>query len=206
MNIKVLKQAEKNFLSEYPGGFEDPKLAEVVKKHTKTKLGDYAKEHLAKKKFDKADEIIPHLIKIVTRSTLVSLFEKPKFRDTVNGFHKTEKMRLVESYYNILHGKEKAGFESLVEHLKEYKLAKWSLVSVVQSYYRPQKEVFVKPTTTKLIIEKLEIPLTYHPTPTWEFYKEYRKIINDLKNKTDKSLAPGNAAYCGFLMMSLDKI
>jgi hypothetical protein len=56
-----------------------------------------------------------------------------------------------------------------------------------------------------LILKELEIDLIYHPTPTWSFYKDYRKTINDSKKGVSPSLSPNNPAYCGFLMMSLEK-
>jgi hypothetical protein len=105
-----------------------------------------------------------------------------------------------------LHGKEKHGFETLVDELYKRKMAKWTLATVIQTYYRPNKEILIKPTTTKLILKELEIDLTYQPTPTWAFYKNYRKIINESKKGVSSSLSPNNPAYCGVLMMSLEKI
>lgn len=68
-----------------------------------------------------------------------------------------------------------------------------------------QVEVFVKPTTAKCVIEFFELTsLQYKPTPTWAFYEEYRDIITEMKSKVDSCLAPSNAAFSGFLMMSLE--
>ena len=72
-------------------------------------------------------------------------------------------------------------------------------------YYNPSIEVFVKPTTAKNVIKyfELEIP-KYSPNPTYEFYKAYREEINQMKKRLDVSLQPDNAAFCGFLMMSIE--
>jgi hypothetical protein len=92
----------------------------------------------------------------------------------------------------------------VLEVLKIGKLAKWSLMTICQSYYHPQSEVFVKPTTAKDVIEYFEIShLHYHPKPTWGFYSEYRAVINDMKSKVDPSLSPYNIAFTGFLMRSM---
>lgn len=38
-----------------------------------------------------------------------------------------------------------------------------------------------------------------------KFYEGYRDLILDMKSKVDPSLAPSNAAFSGFLMMSLQR-
>jgi hypothetical protein len=62
----------------------------------------------------------------------------------------------------------------------------------------------VKPTTAKGIIRKLELDhLIYNPRPSWAFYEAYRETINEMKTRVHPSLSPNNAAFTGFLMMSL---
>lgn len=204
MNIKNLKKAERAFFKEYPGGFKHPEMVEIGKKHKMEALEKFSKECFSKKAFE-SEDILSGVVKLISRSTMISVFEKPKFRDFVKGLRRREKDLLIEAYYELLHGKEKAGFESLVEQLKRRKLAKWTLVSAVPAYYRPRREIFVKPTTTKLIIKELELDLIYHPTPTWLFYKKYRQLIKDLKKEVSGELSPNNPAFCGFLMMSLEE-
>ncbi len=76
---------------------------------------------------------------------------------------------------------------------------------MIPVYFRPQIEVFVKPTTAKGVIKFFELEsLQYKPTPTWAFYEEYRAVINAMKSKADACLAPSNAAFTEFLMMSLE--
>ena len=203
MNAKALKDAEKKFLKKHPEGFYGPEWVEMGKKHKMEQLSELARTSFARKNFEDVNAIVSDTTKLVSRSSMISMFEKPRFRDAIKGLKKSDKEIFVESLYELLHGKEKAGFELLVDELGKRKLAKWTLATVVQTYYRPQKEVLVKPTTTKLIIEKLELPLVYKPTPTWNFYRDYRKIIKELKPKVSKDLAPNNPAFCGFLMMSL---
>lgn len=41
------------------------------------------------------------------------------------------------------------------------------------------------------------------PAPTWKFYDTFRDIVNEMKLRVDPGLSPGNAAFTGFLMMSL---
>ena len=139
-----------------------------------------------------------NMVRIVSRSSMVSLFEKPKFRDFVKTLDENEKAFLVNALREMLHGRQQAGFEAMVEILKTGKLAKWSLVSIIPAYYRPTREVFVKPTTAKGILRFFEIDdPVYSPTPSWDFYRKYRKLMNDAKKEVDRSLSPSNAAFFG---------
>ncbi len=63
MNIKVLKQAEKSFLANYPGGFTYPKLLELDKKHKMEQLEKYTRKVFAKRNFN--EPLIIHLIPLL---------------------------------------------------------------------------------------------------------------------------------------------
>ena len=203
LNINKLKIAEAHFLQSYPDGFADAGLEKVGKRHRVDKMTVFAKKVLAKKEFDKPNALLENMVKLVSRSSMGSLFEKPKFRDMVNDLNSDDRVRLVASYKKLFHGNQKKGLTEVVEFLAERKMAKWSLVTIGLVYYRPQKEVFVKPTTAKNIVQKLELDLDYKPRPSWEFYEGYRKAILEMKSLVSPSLAPNNAALTGFLMMTL---
>ena len=203
MNINKLKIAEAHFLQSYPDGFADAGLKKIGKRHRVDKMTVFAKEVLAKKAFDKPNAFLENMVKLVSRSSMVSLFEKPKFRGMVNDLNSGDRERLVASYKKLFHGNQQKGLSEVVEFLAERKMAKWSLVTIGLVYYRPQKEVFVKPTTAKNIVQKLELDLEYRPRPRWEFYEGYRNEILEMKSLVSPSLAPNNAALTGFLMMTL---
>ena len=203
LNTKALKAAEATFLKKYPGGFRHPEMVELGKKHMMEKLETFANEAFSRQAFGNTDAIIDGAVKLVSRSTMVSMFEKPKFRDTMRALSKKDREVFADALRQLLHGKEKVGFDILVRELKKRKLAKWPLATVVQSYFRPNRDVFVKPTTTRLVIEKLELDLTYNATPSWEFYRSYRKSILEIRSMVSETLAPNNPAFCGFLMMTL---
>ncbi|MCG8415164.1 MAG: hypothetical protein MI746_13170, partial [Pseudomonadales bacterium] len=77
-------------------------------------------------------------------------------------------------------------------------------ISVLPVYFRPDDEVFVKPTTAKGVIEHFELEgLVYKPQPSWEFYAAFRDEVLKMKKKVRKSLSPNNAAFTGFLMMAM---
>ncbi len=205
MNKKKLKDAEKLFLKKHPLGFESPDLQALGKKHKMTQMIEMAQENFKKKNFSDSSIIAEYMVKMVSRSSMVSMFEKPKFRDTVYQASDEEREQLSKGLKSFLHGSQKRGFETLIDVLLPYKLAKWSLVTVIPNYYKPDDEVFIKPTTAKGVIEYFELKnLTYKPQPTWEFYENYRDVILSMREQVDDSVAPNNAAFCGFLMMSMN--
>lgn len=204
MNVEKLREAEALFLHRYPGGFQNEELMQVVaKRHNVGKLSEYAADALAKKNFVKPGAVLDDIVKIVSRSSMVSMFEKPRFRDYVNGMSRGDREILLTGYKRLLHGNQERGFNDILEVLAEGKLAKWSLMTIHLHHFRPQKDVFVKPTTTKNVIRQFDIEdLEYRPRPSWAFYERYRTVITEMKSLVDPSLSPNNAAFTGFLMMT----
>ena len=205
MNVEKLRQAEASFLQRYPGGFSDPEMAKVKKKHNIDKLTAFTRENLTRTAFNKPQHVAETLVKIVSRSSMVSMFEKPRFRDFIGMLDSHEKQALANAVEKRLYGRaKKQGFEEMLGFLAHHKLAKWSLISVVPFYFAPDKEAFVKPTTAKGIVKFLEVEgLEYKPTPSWEFYSGYRRLLNEVKKEVAPSLSPNYAALSGFLMMNL---
>jgi len=204
MNLIKLRQAEQRFFSLHPDGFNDPTMQDIMKRHRMDKMVEFAQENFSENCYSHVDKTIENMVKIVNRSSMVSMFEKPKFRDFVGRLDQNQKAYMVDSLIELLHGNQQAGFESLIDLLLLEKIAKWTLLTIIPTYYAPTKEVFVKPNTAKGIIKYFEVEnLVYKPTATWQFYTGYRKLINTNKKKVDKRLSPSNAAFSGFLMMSL---
>ncbi|USD67191.1 hypothetical protein [Vibrio sp. SCSIO 43136] len=206
MNKSRLDAAERQFLTRYPGGFMHPEMVDLGKKHKMDKMVEMAQNAFSPDKFVQAQTVAEEMTKVVSRSSMVSLFEKPKFRDYVRAMTHDEKEALAYSLKDILHGDQEYGFNIMLDLLKPAKLAKWSLMTIVPNYYKPLDEVFVKPTTAKGVIKYFELPdLIYKPTPSYEFYVEYRRQILEMRECVDEGLRVNNAAFCGFLMMSLQE-
>ncbi len=204
MNLKKLKQAEALFLARYPKGFTDPEMAVIGKKHNMNRMIEQVQESFAKPEFKDSRAIVEDMARYVGRSSMVSMFEKPKYRDFVRSLNSVEQEALASGLKNQLHGDQQLGFEMVLSVLQSRKLAKWSLISILPVYFHPLNEVFVKPTTAKGVISHFELEgLEYKPQPSWEFYETYRRHILSMKKKVKNSLSPNNAAFTGFLMMSL---
>ena len=104
MNITKLKAAERRFIERYPGGFSNPLMLELVKKHKVEKMKQMAQDSFAMRQFECAGEIVESMIKIASQSTLVSIFEKPKFRDSVRSMSDSEKQHLSHGLRNFCMG------------------------------------------------------------------------------------------------------
>ncbi len=204
MNTDKLKLLQLEFLSQYREGFNSEELKEIGKKHNLFKHVDYIHNTCSKDNLNVGIGIIKEVVKVVTNSSMVSVFEKMKFRDLIKEFDDFQKHELLGSIFELIHGDEEEGFNRLVGLLDFYKLAKWPLISVWRAYYKPHYDVFIKPTTVKKVIKHLEInDIIYSPKPTYEFYKRYREHINEMKELVDERLKVSNPAFSGFLMMTI---
>ena len=134
MNKEKLKSAEAKFMQRYPGGFSHPEMLEIVKKHKVGKMIKLAQDSFAVGQFANAGHIADAMVKIVSQSSLVSVFEKPKFRDAVRSMNDAEKAHLSQGLKEFLHGDQAMGFSLLTGLLQEYKIAKWPVLTVFSKY------------------------------------------------------------------------
>jgi hypothetical protein len=204
VNEHKLRQAEAAFLQRYPAGFQHPDLLAIRKKHKVEQMAELARNIFVKSHFKDSEAVIEDMVRIISRASMVSVFEKPKFRDFARALSTADKKLLADGLKNFLHGNRQKGFVAMLEILAKGRLAKWSLLTIIPNYFASQQEVFIKPTTAKGVIAFFELEgLHYDPFPDWNFYEAYRQAILEMRNKVDAALAPNNAAFCGFLMMSL---
>ena len=205
MNKNKIKDLESEFLDRYPKGFQDEHFFPTMKKFKPEKLEEFAKDILKKENFSNPNIIVDGFFKIIQKSVLVSLFDKLKLKDAITNLNSYEKDMLSIEIYELLYGNQKEGFEGLVEFLAQYNLAKWTLISVVPYYIKRQKEYFIKPTTTKNIIKYFDLKdITYKPKPSYEFYENYVKYLDEIKSNLNNSLTFDNAAFTGFLKVGIE--
>lgn len=205
MNKDKLKEVEHEFLFRYPDGFETPELKEISKKHKLGKHVDYVHKVCSKEYMNQGLSAYTDVMKVVTNSSMVSVFEKVKFRDFVKEIDDHDKHELMGAIFEMIHGDEEEGFNRLVSLLSFYQLAKWPIVSVWLAYYDIEYQVFIKPTTVKKIIKHLELEdITYSPKPSYEFYSKYREHINNLKKHVDKKLKVNNPAFSAIFMIAIN--
>ena len=138
MNLHKLKEAEASFLQRYPKGFADPAMEPIKKKHNVDALVRFAQANLTKVNCLKPEFVAQMLLKLVSRSSMVSRFEKPQFRDFLSALNSDEKEALAYALAQRLHGRKQLGFEQMCGLLAHHKIAKWAVVSVVAFYYAPR--------------------------------------------------------------------
>lgn len=205
MNLEKLKQLESIFLLRYPLGFEDPELMAISKKHKVEELKEFVHHNFAKEKFDDPNAISVAFSKLISKSSLVSTFEKVKYKNAAQLFSREYIESLSSAIWELLYGEQRKGFNQLVLHLAEYDIAKWPILTVLGVYFNGDYEVLVKPTTVKSVLKYLEVTeFKYSTKPNFDFYSQYRSLINDLKAHTSKTLDVDNGAYCGFLMITIE--
>ena len=205
MNEQLLKAAEAKFMSQYPGGFENEEMKAIGKKHRLDKMTGLVHEVFAEDKFMFPEQIVEDMIKVISRSSMVSLFEKPKFRDYARSLSRESKEILAHGLFEMLYGNQALGFNQILEILINGKLAKWSLMTIIPVYFDPQGEVFVKPTTTKNVIRIFELAdVVYKPRPSYGFYVKYKAHILAMRSQVNPFCGPNNPAFTGFLMMVME--
>ena len=111
MNLKKLHEAESLFLLQYPQGFASEEMQAIRKRHNVGRLSEFAATALTRKSFTNQAQVLDDIVKIVTRSSMVSMFEKPKFRDYVNGLARDDRNYLCAGYKRLLHGNQERGFQ-----------------------------------------------------------------------------------------------
>lgn len=205
MNLKRLRQAEEAFFERYPGGFDNPELIAIRnRKHKPDQMIALARENFSSRNFKFPELIVQNMTKVISRSSIISVFEKIRFRDFANELTPQIGESLAAGLEELLHGNERTGFETILDLLKERSLARWSLMTVCQTYFHPQRDVFIKPTTVKGVIGHFELKdLQYRSTPSWAFYDAYRSAFLEMKSNVDPALSPTNPAFSGFLLMSI---
>ena len=205
MRIDKLFELQGDFFARFPDGFDDPEMVKIGKKHNVSRLSEQAQEMFAESKFGMPESIVQNMILLIKRSSMISMFDKPKFRDAVGSISPSERELLADGLYELLHGKKEQGFDQILEQLVALKLGRWSLISAVPYYFDMKENWFIKPNTTKSILKYFEMDkeLVYKPRPSYEFYRDYSQFLTDLRDEADPKLSPSNAAFTGFLMMSI---
>ncbi len=201
MNEEKIRLARENFLRRYPGGFSDPAMGEISRKHKPEKMYSLAREILNPDSFERPEGILPEISRFIGLASVVSVFEKVRFRDFMKNSTADERIMLSDAFFELLHGDREKGFLMFDVLLTPFQLNKWTLVTVLPAYYYPEGEVFIKPTTVKQAIDYFEMEnLLYRSKPDYRFYAAYRENILVLKRKV--ALTDDNLALGGFIMIA----
>ena len=103
MNLEKLKQAEASFFATYPEGFADPGMEKILKRHNMSKMTEFAQQSFSPDCYSHVEQTSANMVKAIGRSSMVSMFEKPKFRDFVARLDANQKAYMVDSMIAFLH-------------------------------------------------------------------------------------------------------
>jgi len=116
MNLIKLKQAEAAFLQRYPGGFDNPEITAIrKKKHNVDKMVAFAQECFSKRNFKLPDLIVQNMVKVVSRSSIISVFEKSGFMDFANGLSREEQELLSSGLRALWQGSAHRGRATILD-------------------------------------------------------------------------------------------
>ena len=203
MNIKKLKEIEKRFLALYPEGFYSEEMKEAGKKHKVAKMEAMAKDVLSEEKLQQVGAI-NGIVKLITSSSLVSVFEKTRFRNLIRESDDFYKQDIVDAVYEMIHENQETGFNRLADLLRTYKMAKWPILSVLLFYLDGTYEVLIKPTTVKKVLEYMECTeVKYTSKANYDFYRQYRDLLNLMKTQVSDKLSDNNGAFQAVFMILL---
>jgi hypothetical protein len=188
----------------FPLGFDTPVLAERTKHHDMTKLIAFARRAFSPAALRNADQAAADMVSLVGRSSMVSRFEKPRFREAVRSMTRGEREELAGFAHELLHGSEARGMNGLSAMLALRQTAKWPVVTALRCYYYPDNDLIIKPTTVKGVIACFGLEgLRYTPVPNFAFYDAYRAVLIDMRAAMAGPLRDAVlAGFSGFLMMS----
>jgi len=145
-NLDRLNQAEAEFLARYPNGFADEGMAQILKTHSKAKLNEFAQSQFSLDCGSHVEQTIANMVRCVSRSSMMSMFEKPKFRDFCARLDRSQKGFLVDSLIEFIHGDQQAGFEGMRELLITEKLARWPLMTELINAAKSKVAISLSPS------------------------------------------------------------
>ncbi|MDR0483767.1 MAG: hypothetical protein LBH40_00615 [Alphaproteobacteria bacterium] len=192
--ITLTKQVEHKFLILFPKAFEDANWLKLSKKHDSTRIDNIFKTTLSQPRMqaliaeNNTEEIIADILKTVSYSTTISMFEKFAIRNYLGS--KSTHKDFLEVLYKFLHEDYKKYFAEFTYTLTKTKnsitnsnCAKWSIVSFFLAF-SDKNHVLLKPTTAKTTAKFFEVDIEYQSYPNLETYEKYKELILKFKENS----------------------
>lgn len=200
------------FLLKYPDGLEDEEYLNNAKRHRNTfkvieMCQNFDLEQLVLKDSYHQNLCIDFMIKIITMSSTVSVFEKVAFKNYLADKRVWDEF--LENLYLMLSDLNEQTFNNFVytlmlkKHEKNANPAKWPVITFILQMFYPNDEVFVKPTTIKKVILFLESGIVYKSIPNFQTYAEIRELILDFKKHSALAKNQNNIVAQAILYIGL---
>lgn len=176
-----------SFYAEYEDGLEDEKWIKLGKKYDDRAIVQFFDE-LDDVYFMENDEfeIVEDFMKILSKSALISTFEKIALRNYFSNIksHKAFVNAVKRLYLNGMDEFDNlvATLSMLKDEEKNANAAKWPIVSTICNYMFDEAYP-VKPTTVKAVAKLLKTDIYYSSKPNLETYQ----LINQMYEKYRQS-------------------
>ncbi len=177
------------FFSIYPDGFNDEAMLKAKKKHDDSKIIDFF-ANLTENDFKnkRPETLCEQISKILSKSTMISTFEKITFRNYIA--NKDIQLPFLMSLYNLIYYYNEESFNDFIDALSLLKeernafAAKWPIVTFF-TYYNIEHAFPVKPTTVKKVAKMLNFDIEYNSRPNFTTYEKINTMYNNFKNNND---------------------
>ncbi len=184
-----VKQIEMQFLSQFPGGFDDETFLAETKRFKAKKamsiLENELSEALLKQHIEegKTELLIAPTKKFISNIWMTSRYEKIGFQCYVKVLDNHELFFVL--LYDVMYGDIEQAFDLFISLLNAYadfdpgsNSAKWPIISAFV-YYTREDYYAVKPNTTKRIAKALGYDIHYKSRPNLETYSYINQMYND---------------------------
>ena len=202
------------FLLRFPQGFADEEFKNSAKRHrTSDKIlaiikNDFDVASLQREDTYQINKNIALILKIVTMSSMISVFEKVAFRNYLadSKIHET----FLQALYDLITKKDHESFDNFVCVLNLRKretnkrVATWPLVTFFLLYFDEYHEIFIKPNTIKRLIKLLEFDVEYVSYPNYETYQKIKEMVETYKKQSNLVKGQSNimvqaVMYCALI-------
>ncbi|MGL4382375.1 MAG: hypothetical protein ACRCTA_01510 [Bacilli bacterium] len=181
------------FLNFFPNGLNDASFTELGKKYRSSNkvlslIKEYTLTDLLLSDSYHLNNNIAFITKIVTLVPMVSTFEKIAFKNYIN--HSDVQVEFCLKLYALITNNNQANFEAFIDHLclkkneRNCNAAKWPIITFFLAYFNEDREVFIKPTTTKKLANVLGYDIKYQAYPNYQTYTLVKEMILDYKKQS----------------------
>lgn len=136
--------ARERFLKYFPAGFDDPDYA-PHERDDKDAAKRFIDENLPIGRIPAEPSPGPVALKAFQATNLLSPFEKVRLKDALNG---PRALQFLESAEAFALGDVADGLRGMAAALKPHDGAKWTVVTYLPYFWRPETHMFLKPEAT----------------------------------------------------------
>jgi len=185
------RRCRQKFLKFFPQGFKDSKYLEWERNykwqaHEQWSAALNKAEYQRLLKSGEYLEVANRAVRIESKTNLLFSFEKMALRDAVKA--ETGAKAFTQGLFDWIYGTGERetrflNFAQVLDHLprRQTRVLTWPLQTVFGFIARPDREIFLKPQTTKIGAEAYGFDFEYASKPNWETYASLLEFAAAIK-------------------------